>query len=66
MGDVVEVLECRAPQQRNGYDCGASTLGFAEALLSDLDDWGFTREQHEGLLEADFNEGAGRVDLHRG
>lgn len=27
------VIDCEAPQQNNGYDCGLYTLGFAEALL---------------------------------
>ncbi|KAK1745737.1 C48 family peptidase [Skeletonema marinoi] len=29
----VNVIECQALQQNNGYDCGVYTLGFAEALL---------------------------------
>ena len=29
----VNVIECQALQQNNGYDCGMYTLGFAEALL---------------------------------
>ena len=29
----VNVVECQALQQSNGYDCGVYTLGFAEALL---------------------------------
>lgn len=29
----VNVIDCEALQQNNGYDCGLYTLGFAEALL---------------------------------
>lgn len=28
------VVECRVPQQANGYDCGVHVLGMAEALLT--------------------------------
>lgn len=30
---TVNVIDCEALQQNNGYDCGLYTLGFAEALL---------------------------------
>lgn len=32
--DPVSVLECRTPQQTNGYDCGIYMLGMAEATSS--------------------------------
>ena len=65
VADVVEVVECGAPQQKNGYDCGVFALGFAEALF-DSDDYGFVREQHEGLLRVEFNERGGQEGFASG
>lgn len=59
VSDVVEVLECKTPQQQNGYDCGVLTLGFAEALSESDGDYGFVKEQHEALVQADFVDKGG-------
>ena len=56
--DVVEVVECKTPQQRNGYDCGVLALGFAEALSS-CDDHGSTKEQYESMLQSNFETNGG-------
>mmetsp|Transcript_14938 Transcript_14938/g.32421 ORF Transcript_14938/g.32421 Transcript_14938/m.32421 type:complete len:303 (+) Transcript_14938:17-925(+) len=65
VADVVEVLECQTPQQRNGYDCGVFALGFTEAL-SASDDYGFVKEDHEALLQSHFEEKGGHGEFASG
>ncbi|KAL9189998.1 hypothetical protein ACHAXT_009673 [Thalassiosira profunda] len=52
------VTECTTPQQRNGYDCGVLTLGFADALSSDHG-FGVAAEHRESLLETYFEGNGG-------
>ena len=58
----VEVIECKTPQQRNGYDCGVLTLGFAEALSTSD---GFVKkvEDYESLLQSYFEENGGHGEF---
>ena len=63
IADVVEVLECRTPQQRNGYDCGVFTLGFAEALSASDD---FVKEHHEDILQSHVEENGGQEKFASG
>ncbi|KAL9183931.1 hypothetical protein ACHAXT_002017 [Thalassiosira profunda] len=57
--DSLEVIECRTPQQRNGYDCcGVLTLFFAEALSSS-GGFGIPKEQRESLLATHFGNNGG-------
>ena len=60
VADVVEVLECKTPQQENGYDCGVLTLGFSEALATS-DDYGFVKAQYENCLQSEFEEKGGHA-----
>ena len=63
--DVVEVVECKTPQQRNGYDCGVLALGFAEAL-SVCDDHGFAKEHYESMLQSHFETNGGHENFALG
>eukprot|EP00578_Thalassiosira_sp_NH16_P022821 CAMPEP_0181104694 /NCGR_PEP_ID=MMETSP1071-20121207/15569_1 /TAXON_ID=35127 /ORGANISM="Thalassiosira sp., Strain NH16" /LENGTH=309 /DNA_ID=CAMNT_0023187919 /DNA_START=110 /DNA_END=1036 /DNA_ORIENTATION=- len=62
VADVVEVLECETPQQRNGYDCGIFALGFADAL-SAANEYPFIKEHHEAFLQSHFEENGGQGDF---
>ena len=61
--DVVEVLECRTPQQRTGYDCGVFALGFADALFASDD---FVKEHNEAVLQSHFEENGGHEQFVSG
>ena len=52
----VEVFECNAPQQQNGYDCGVLALGNAEAL-STCHSGG--RKEYEAAVNIHFKEKGG-------
>ena len=46
------VVECKTPQQGNGYDCGVFTLGLSEALSSQPFGLGKSEQQKE--LQSQF------------
>lgn len=62
--DVVEVVECKTPQQTNGYDCGVLALGFAEALSAC--DHGFAKEHYESMLQSHFETNGGHENFALG
>jgi Ulp1 family protease len=76
-GNLVSVIECQTPQQRNGYDCGILALGFAEALTTtinadsreeeDNDDDIINGEKeekyYESLLQRYFDKHGGHEDF---
>jgi len=52
----VEVFECNAPQQQNGYDCGVLALGNAEALSTCHSG---SRKEYEAAVQTHFKENGG-------
>ena len=52
--DEEVVVECKTPQQKNGYDCGVLSLGFSKAI-STCDDVG----QYESRVQTYFEEKGG-------
>lgn len=64
-GNLVSVIECQTPQQRNGYDCGVLALGFAEALTNTTDrveDDNLNakkKKYYESLLQSYFDKHGG-------
>ena len=57
MNKDVEVFECNAPQQQNGYDCGVLALGNAEALSTCHS--GSTRKEYEAAVQTHFKKNGG-------
>jgi hypothetical protein len=56
-GDLVSVIECQTPQQRNGYDCGILALGFAEALTTTINtDSREEEENDDDIINGDKEE----------
>ena len=55
MNKDVEVFECNAPQQQNGYDCGVLALGNAEALSA----CSGGRKEYEAAVNTHFKENGG-------
>ncbi|KAL7524155.1 hypothetical protein ACHAWF_000836 [Thalassiosira exigua] len=62
VADVVDVEECKTPQQRNGHDCGLHALGSAEALCAS-EDYGFLKEEHEDIVRRHFEENGGHAEF---
>ena len=76
-GNLVSVIECQTPQQRNGYDCGILALGFAEALTSttintdsreeengnDIINGEKEKKYYESLLQRYFDKHGGHEDF---
>ena len=75
--NLVSVIECQTPQQRNGYDCGILALGFAEALTSttintdsreeengnDIINGEKEKKYYESLLQRYFDKHGGHEDF---
>ena len=75
-GNLVSVIECQTPQQRNGYDCGILALGFAEALTTtintvsreeendnDIINGKKEKKYYESLLQRYFDKHGGHEDF---
>jgi hypothetical protein len=76
-GNLVSVIECQTPQQRNGYDCGILALGFAEALTTTINTTVSRREEenddiiigkkeekyYESLLQRYFDKHGGHEEF---
>lgn len=56
MNKDVEVFECYAPQQQNGFDCGVLALGNAEALCTCHSG---SRREYEAAVNTHFKEKGG-------